>query len=176
VPVSMVVMAGSGYINARASPHPLLSAIEPIKVGGRGTGTRNYKVLLVNGQGLFTLLPTAIISQCVVAEDTASHQFCVGYVVMSHIMLCCSCPALSSHPRFRSAPILLHAPMRLLSSVVTYTLSPGAKIIKTVNSSSRPSRNVLNHIITTSCCGPSHQSPFTLAVHPSSHSRHTSIP
>jgi hypothetical protein len=92
----MVVMAGSGYINARASPHPMLLAIEPIKVGSRGTGTRNYKHLLVNGQGLFNLLPTAIISHCIVAESMISRQVRVGYVVMSHIMLCFSCPAPSS--------------------------------------------------------------------------------
>jgi hypothetical protein len=47
-------------------------------------------------------------------------------------------PSSLSNPRVRPAPILLHAPMRLLSSIVTYTLSPGAEIIKSVNSSSRP--------------------------------------
>lgn len=77
---------GDGWVwlHQCANPHPMLSAIEPIKVGSHGTGTRKYKLLLANGQGLFALLSTAIISHCIVAQCTRSFHVSMSYFVMSH--------------------------------------------------------------------------------------------
>lgn len=59
------------------------------------------------------------------------------------------------------------------SCIVTYTISPRAKIIKTMNSISRPEPRLSN---SHHAGVPATSHHFTLAVHPSSHSRHTSIP